>query len=412
MNGRLTLSPGVRFELNRGSVPAQPDVFRTNTIAPRIGLAWDLGPDHRTVARVHYGHYYDPIFASRIMAEDSTDDQPWFYYQFEPPDQWVEINRFVPQDNFAIDPDLEHSHVKQLVVGLEREVLADVSLQAQYIRRRFDTYMGLIDTGSIYVPTQRPDPGRTAYSALVDDAGMIDVFDLTNPGKAFYVYTNPEDAFNKYDAVQVVARKRYSRNWQLQASYTWSKNRGTVGNRWHVNAARFDLGNPGNFVNPNWFINAYGRALFDPTHEAKVLGSYRLPWWGGTMVSGVYRYTTGQAWGRVAAYHGACAGWPERPGRAAGHPAGRRPQPSRLPPGEDRPPAGHRGDARPLLRRLQPLQPGRAGFGRGQRSDSGLRRAFWRAERLERFADAARGREGRVLNARRTLAEEEVASVS
>ena len=84
----------------------------------------------------------------------------------------------------------------------------------------------------------------------------------------------------------------------MQSSYTWSSNRGTVGNRAHVNAGQADLGYPGRFMDPNQNINADGRAAFDPTHEAKVLGGYRLPWWGGTMVSGIYRYTTGQAWGR------------------------------------------------------------------------------------------------------------------
>src|SRR6185503_23138 len=121
----------------------------------------------------------------------------------------------------------------------------------------------------------------------------------TNPGNAFNVYTNPPNAFNRYDAVQFVGRRQYRDGWQLQSSYTWSRNRGTVGNRQHVNAARFDLGSPGRFVNPNLNINAYGRAHFDPTHEVKLLGSYRLPWAGGTMVSGIYQYMTGRAWGRT-----------------------------------------------------------------------------------------------------------------
>ena len=222
--------------------------------------------------------------------------------------------------------------MKQLIVGLEHELFADVSVQAQYIRRRFDTFMGLIDTGSIYAPTQLPDPGpgrrarhdrRRRHARRVQpDQPRQRVQRLHEPGRTPSTSTTPCSSS---------ARKRYSRNWQLQGSYTWSKNRGTVGNRWHVNAARFDLGNPGSFVNPNPFINAYGRASFDPTHEVKVLGSYRLPWWGGTMVSGVYRYTTGQAWGRMALDHGACAGSAERPHRAAGHAARAGHQPPRLP---------------------------------------------------------------------------------
>jgi hypothetical protein len=285
-------------------VPNQRDVFSTTTIAPRLGVAWELTGDHRTVARAHYGLYFDTIFSSRIMQEDVTDVQPSYYLAIEGPDQFRELSRNIPQDRFAIDADLDHSHVKQLVLGVERELFSDVSLQVQYIRRRFDTFMGIIDTGSIYAPVRLRDPGPDGRPNTSDDGALLDVFNLTNPGNSFNLYTNPEGAFNKYDAVQMVGRKRYAGVWQLQASYTWSRNRGTVGNRWHVNAARYDLGAPGRFVNPNLNINAYGRASFDPTHEAKAFGTYRMPYWGGTLLSAVYRYTTGQAWGRTAFVQG------------------------------------------------------------------------------------------------------------
>ena len=39
---------------------------------------------------------------------------------------------------------------------------------------------------------------------------------------------------------------------------------------------------------------------FDPTHAAKLDGTYRVPAFGGFNVSAVYRYTTGLAWGRTA----------------------------------------------------------------------------------------------------------------
>ncbi len=304
VSSQLTVSAGVRFEWNRGSVPTDSDVFHTNAWAPRVGVAWDLTPAHRTVARLHYGHYYDPIFASRIMSEDHTDRSPSVLYEPAGPGEWVEISRSAAEDNFTIDPNLKHSHVRQFVAGLEHELASDLSVQAQYIRRRFDTFMGLIDPASTWEPVQRRDPGPDGRLGTADDGAMLDLFNRTNSGTTSLLYTNPEGAFNKYDAVQVVARKRYSRGWQMQSSYTWSSNRGTVGNRMHVNAARFDLGNPGRFMDPNQNINAYGRAAFDPTHEVKLLGSYRVPFWGGTMVSGVYRYMTGQAWGRNAVITG------------------------------------------------------------------------------------------------------------
>jgi hypothetical protein len=301
---RLTVRAGLRFELNRGSVPLRSDTFSTNTLAPRIGAVLDVAKDHRTLVRFHYGHYYDPIFASRIADDDTSVANPRTTARVTGPDEFEVLSVDAPQDSFVIDENLRHSRVTQTIAGAEHQLFGDVSVQAQYIRRRFTNYMGLIDTGSIWTPVQRNDPGPDGALNTGDEGSPVTAYFLTNPGAAFNVYTNPEGAYNDYDAVQAVGRKRYSDDWQMQVSYTWSRNHGTVGNRWHVNAARFNLGNPGFFVNPNLGINREGRAIFDPTHELKALGSYRLPWTGGAMLSAVYRYTTGQAWGRQVFFAG------------------------------------------------------------------------------------------------------------
>jgi hypothetical protein len=307
---RLTLSPGLRAEFNRASVPLIANVFHTNTLAPRLGSAWDVGANHRTAVRVHYGQFYDPIFSNRITLEDWSNQNPSVTYAAEG-DQWVEVSRSRLVNDFSIDPRLRHSHVNQWVGGVEHALPGEVALQVQYIRRRFDTYMGLTDPISTWVPVQRQDPGPDGRLGTQDDGAMLDVFDLTSTGPMSNFYTNPPGAYNKYDALQMVARKRYARDWQAQASYTLSRTRGTVGNTLHVNAGGIGLGRPGNFIDPNQNINAYGRAQFDPTHEVKLLGSYRLAPWGGTMVSGVYRYSTGQAWGRMILLTGLSQG-PQR----------------------------------------------------------------------------------------------------
>jgi hypothetical protein len=168
--------------------------------------------------------------------------------------------------------------------------------------------MGLVDTGSQWTPVTRLDPGPDGVAGTVDDAGMLTAYSLANPGNAFFVYTNPAGARRRYDALQLVARERDTRVWQMQASYTWSRAEGNVGNQRHANAGYFELGNPGNFVNPNRLVNAYGRAPFDPTHEVKLLGTARPPRVTGLGVSAVYRYATGYAWGRQVLVRGLAQG--------------------------------------------------------------------------------------------------------
>lgn len=233
--------------------------------------------------------------------------------------------------------------------------------------------MGLTDPVSTWVPTQRQDPGPDGRLGTSDDGPMLDVFNLTSTGPMSSYYTNPSGAYNKYDALQVVARKRFARDWQAQASYTLSRTRGTVGNTRHVNAGGIGLGRPGNFIDPNQNINAYGRAQFDPTHEVKVLASYRVAPWGGTMISGVYRYTTGQAWGRMVLLTGLNQG----PQRVRVEPVGTR-----------RAPAINQFDFR------IEKTPGRSGFQPAQSGRSILRCAVRHPECLARSAPAEGGSTG------------------
>ena len=198
-----------------------------------------------------------------------------------------------------------------MLVGLERQLMANFSLTAQVIDRRFRDFMGFVDTGSIYSQTQKTDPGVDGRSGTADDGKSLTVFTLTNPGKEFKLFTNPANAFRDYRAFQLIGTKRYSSNWQASLSYTWSHAHGTVDNRSGTNSGAGGtqgLGQTGGFADPNHLINIDGDMRFDPTHSVKLEGTYRLPFLGGFNLSSVYRYTTGLAWGRTATIRGLAQG--------------------------------------------------------------------------------------------------------
>ena len=181
-------------------------------------------------------------------------------------------------------------------------MIRGVVVQAQYIARRFDDFVGFVDTGSVWAPIERQDPGPDGRLGTSDDGPMVSLFRKVNPGNERPLYTNPPGARRRYDAAQVIARRGYADGWQLQASYTWSRAKGNVGNVTATNAGFGDLATT--FISPNRLINSWGSGPHDPTHEVKLLGTMRVPWWGGFSVSGVYRYTTGYAWAREAAFPG------------------------------------------------------------------------------------------------------------
>jgi hypothetical protein len=171
--------------------------------------------------------------------------------------------------------------------------------------------MGFIDTGSVYSAVQRQDPGPDGRLSTADDGKLMTVYNLTNPGKEFKLFTNPPNAFRDYDGFQLIGSKRYSHNWQANVSYTWSHARGTVDNRSFTNSGgggTQGLGQTGGFTDPNHTINIEGDMRFDPTNAVKLEGTYRVPIFGGFNISSVYRYTTGLAWGRTATIRGLAQG--------------------------------------------------------------------------------------------------------
>ena len=280
VHDRVTLNLGLRVNFNRAAVPEQGTIFSTNPVSPRAGVAWAATADNATVIRAHYGRYHDSILTRKIGDLDTSDQSPFITSVELPDGALIEVFRSPPQaEQTTVHDGIQHSYVDQYTVGIERELLPDVTMQIQYVRRNFEQFMGIVTTNTDWAPESIRDPGPDGDLGTDDDGGLITVFRPSiGLGGHQFLYTNPQGAFRTYDAIQLIGTKRYSHNWQMQASYTWSSSRATVGNLFGTNAGLKDLSSnnsaveSGVFRSPNGLVNAEGEAPWTIS-ELKLIGN-------------------------------------------------------------------------------------------------------------------------------------------
>ena len=222
----------------RDRAPQDNDFTLDGNWAPRIGATYDLAGNGRSKIFANWGRFYAKIpndLAARALSADAgisladyfdpnltqpIPDGVTTVTQTPGGDPQTTINHFQQQglNPDIIDPNAKSSYVDEFVGGLEYEAFRNINLGVRYIHRS--------------IPRVLEDVGSFPVGAC-DFEGVGCSFDytLTNPGPSTPVETDLGASFekpiHKYDAVQFTAERRLSNNWAVQASYTWSRLRGT-----------------------------------------------------------------------------------------------------------------------------------------------------------------------------------------
>ncbi|MBN1355280.1 TonB-dependent receptor [bacterium] len=273
----VTLNIGVRYELatyynNDGdsSVPAWEwgqwnwDSYRNadgtfnryadmkfdNMIAPRLGVNWDIFGTGKSVVHAFYGRFYNPFDLSLpgMFQPFSADTTASREQEYDGP-QWHDDDRngipdeesFFDDANWRttsesqpglwnlIDPEVEPEYTDEIMIGYEQEVLENFSVGLTYTHR--ETNNMIEDTG-IFVD----DEGNITWTYL---GGVKDDFSGLDPNKKYdprpgkdyanhlYYVTNAEGSTREYNGIEINAKARL-KNYDLQASYTYSKAEGSV----------------------------------------------------------------------------------------------------------------------------------------------------------------------------------------
>jgi hypothetical protein len=302
VNDRLTINAGVRFDWVRG-YPAYESakgaigdqkVYDTKNWAPRLGLAYDLTGDGKTVLKGTYSQYYEGAF-SLVYSPAIPGIADYVSYAYDPQGElcgpagncFTEFDRS-PNPLYHVDPNIKHPRVDEWTAGFERELVKDVRLAVTGIYRQDKNIQASV------APDARWAPTTVTASTSGEDPALngkeLTLYNWINRGDSDqnYLLTNPDGfqykdaagnvlgtarAERKYKAVMFVLDKRFSHRWQGRVSYVWSKNEGTVNN------SGFDTyGSSTQFESASRaLVNQFGPLEYGQTHELKVYLTYQIP---------------------------------------------------------------------------------------------------------------------------------------
>jgi len=280
--GNLTFNLGFRWEVQDiGNSGGQSAAKIDDNYSPRLQFVWDPQANGRSKLFGSYGRYYESVPLD-INVRSFGDEAICFCYNFSsnPEDRAPDPNS--PRRSSLlggatpVDPNLKGQYIDEILFGYEYELAPNLAVGVQYTYR---------------------DLGRVVEDFLVDAANGV--YAISNPGEGlgqtifFYDYSPVPGtkATRTYNGVEINLKKRYSNNWQLYASYLWSKLEGNYDGVFQASTGQLDPNINSAFDYADFFINADGKLSNDRTHTVKVNGSYTFPdGWAKNLTLGLSAY--------------------------------------------------------------------------------------------------------------------------
>jgi hypothetical protein len=249
----LTLNVGVRWD--------KDSLFQgdNNNIAPRVGFAWNVSSDAKTVVRGNTGIFYDTLESSAINRESNTGPVgqttidlrqgdplfPTFPSRLSAfPTGAATVARatvYVPVFNGPDFPgsigDRFHRVAPRFFnsnLGVQHELGPDWAVSADYARVYGYDLLATWDTNA--PPLFALGPGQTRTAAQANAVRPLGVPNRTGgdygiPFTGFRsLYLQFNGGSTEYNALKLALTKRMSASYGLQANYTLGRARGDVDN--------------------------------------------------------------------------------------------------------------------------------------------------------------------------------------
>jgi hypothetical protein len=259
--GRMTVNAGFRWDLQKAfneasSAPANtmfPDLLPAlsfdgnspkmswNDVSPRVGATIALDEKRRTVARASYARYAGQMFPFEVTSASPVGGY-YTYIAYK----WVDTNNdgfaqkneiltnLGPQYSNAvdpahptsltspntIDPNYHANHDNEFIVGIDHELIPNLSVGAAYTFRRTDDLPGWNPriglTSADYSVVARPTNGNFNAEVFAPDGDLVDA---SGGGR---ILTNRPDYHTNYSGLEFTLNKRLSNRWMTRVAFSFN----------------------------------------------------------------------------------------------------------------------------------------------------------------------------------------------
>jgi hypothetical protein len=311
-SSRVTLNLGLRWEMQAGpysndfQTPVLTDLGKlgydnerendTSNFGPRIGVAWDVAGDARTVVRGGYGIYYDEIFQNITLYERWSDVRMPLNFLAFSPSPWTPAyfaaNRDAIRDSF-IDPtfagqtmrltapDLVQPWAHHFNVGAAHQLTKTIAIDFDYVHSVGKDEIHRWALNRVYAVYGQ---NLSNQSTRLSPAGVF-------AGPYGQVYVEGNRGRSEFDGLYFTGKFRLPRT-QVLTSYAWTK---------AYNLADGFGSPPSDVTNLNWEQD-WGPTPNDVTHRFTLGGTFAV--WKGLQFSTIVQANGGKPYNAFGPYSG------------------------------------------------------------------------------------------------------------
>jgi hypothetical protein len=283
-------------------------VAKSTTFAPRVGVAYDLFGDNKTVLKAYFGQFrYNS--ADTLADQQNPVGKAQLRYRFvdgngnrilDGPQELNGLVQTVGGAGFVtVDPNLIRPTSNEFSTSVEREIREGLSGRVSYVYKNIRNEWNEVDTarvGLYTVPFPFNDIGNDGVAGTADDK-IVNLLDRPATAPSARTYTNPENGHADFHTVEAGVNRRFAGKWMVLTSfgYTWA-------NQIHsMTSSTANTGIAGNlrsyFYRPSQLL--FGDQGYESTGtwNYKIIGRYMLPYTVG--LSGSWKVQSGYQYGRV-----------------------------------------------------------------------------------------------------------------